>query len=163
MNNLTEKTVELLNYRIQQEELSSRLYLQMANELEYKGYFGAAKLWRKYSEEENLHAKKVYEFLLDCDYQPEVPKLESPKKFNNNFIEIIKASYIHEQEVTRQCSELYKEALKEGDILTLQLAQWFVTEQVEELNKTKYWLDRIEAFGTSPESLRLLDSEMADV
>ena len=53
--------------------------------------------------------------------------------------------------------------MQEGDILTVGLAQWFVTEQVEELAKTKYWLDRLDAFGTEKDVLRMLDEEMEDL
>ena len=55
-----------------------------------------------------------------------------------------------------------RKALENKDILTLQLAQWFVTDQVEELEKTKYWLDRCEAFGTDPQLLSELDKEMEE-
>lgn len=159
-NNLKPESVVLLNLRIKNEELSSRIYLQMSNELNFYGYAGAAKLWKKYSDEEKAHAEKVYEFLLDNDHLPETPALEKVKTYDGNFIEIIKASYLHEQQITKECSDLYVNALKVGDILTVGLAQWFVNEQVEELAKSKYWLDRLEAFGDSKEALRFLDNEM---
>lgn len=163
MENLTKKTVDLLNYRIQQEEMSSRIYLCMSNELNYHGYAGAGKLWKQYSEEEQVHANKAYKYLLDLDYLPIVPELPKVPPYNGDFVAIIKASYEHEQEITRQCKELYKAALAEGDILTTGLAQWYVTEQVEELSKVVYWLDRLEAFGTEKNVLRLLDEEMGDL
>lgn len=160
MENLNSKIVDLLNYRIQQEEMSVRIYLQMANELNYHGYFGAAKLWKKYSDEEKIHAEKVYNFLLDLDYLPETPALEQPKTYNGDFIEIIKASYLHEQEVTRQCEELYLESMKQNCVKGMGLAQWFVNEQVEELQKTKAHLDFLDAFGTEKVILQELDERM---
>lgn len=160
MNNLTEKTVQLLNKRIKNEEMSSRIYLQMSNELNFSGYLGAASLWKKYSEEELAHANKVYEFLLDCDYLPETPELEKVSTYECDFVNIIKMSYEHEQKITEECKELYKVALMEEDILTVGLAQWLVTKQVEKLAKTKKWLDRLNSFGTDKIALRLLDNEM---
>lgn len=163
MNNLTDKTVMLLNIRIKNEEMSSRLYLQMSNELNYCGYAGAAKLWKKYSDEELHHACLTYNLLLDLDYLPEVPALDKPKQYNCNFVEILKASYEHEQLIATECKQLYIETQKEGDILAMQFAEFLVKEQVEELAKTKYWLDRLEAFGISKEALRLLDNEMMEM
>ena len=48
---ITESCVEYLNYRIQQEEYSSRIYMAMTMWLDEKGFKGAAALWRKYSDE----------------------------------------------------------------------------------------------------------------
>ena len=42
----------LINYRISQEEYSSRLYLAMSNWLQNNGYDGASKLFKKWADEE---------------------------------------------------------------------------------------------------------------
>ena len=54
---IPEKIVTLLNYRINQEELSSRLYLAMSEWLEIAGFLGASKLWGSYSDEESSLAQ----------------------------------------------------------------------------------------------------------
>ena len=159
---ISKKIEELINFRIQQEELSSRLYLAMSKWLMFNGYAGASKLWKKYSDEEMTHAGWAYEYLDDLDLLPVVPQLEKPQSDFKGLVEICKASYDHEMLVTKQCNELATVAAQENDYMTLQLAQKFLKEQVEEIGKTTYWLDRIEAFGTSPESLRLLDDEMSE-
>ena len=64
---ISEKIIQLLNYRIQQEEFSSRLYLAMSVWLDFKGYFGASKLWKKYSEEEKAHSEWAYKYLLELN------------------------------------------------------------------------------------------------
>ena len=63
--NISENLIKILNYRIVQEEFSSRLYKAMAIWLDFKGFNGAAKLWNTYSEEELKHANWAYEYLLD--------------------------------------------------------------------------------------------------
>ena len=143
--------------------MSSRIYLQMSNELNFYGFSGAAALWKKYSNEELVHAGLVYELLLDCDFLPETPTLETPKCYDGNLVEICKASYEHEQQISKECTELYIQTQKNGDILAMQLAQFLVKEQVEELSKTKLWLDKLNAFGDSKEALRLLDNEMGEL
>lgn len=163
MENISTKTIELLNLRIKNEELSSRIYRQMYVELDYYGYSGAAKLWKKYSDEELGHAQMVYDLLLDLDVLPTVPELKAPTSYNGDLPAIIKASYEHEQQITRECQQLYLETLKSGDILAMQLAQKLVTEQVEELAKSKYWVDKLEQFGDDKIALRLLDNEMGEL
>ena len=46
---LSEAIVKLLNYRVEQEEYSSRLYLAMSTWLNDKGFAGGAKLFKQYS------------------------------------------------------------------------------------------------------------------
>lgn len=158
--NVNEEMIKLLNFRISQEEYSSRLYFAMSVWLNFKGYAGAAKLWKKYSEEEQNHANWAYTYLLDLNSKPVVPGLEQPPVDFKSFLHIIVASKQHEIKVTTQCQELAKAAQQIGDYQTLELAQRYLTEQVEELAKIQYWIDRLDAFGTDKIALRLLDNEM---
>ena len=159
---INDKIIGLINYRIQQEEYSSRLYLAMSKWLNFNGYFGAAKLWQKYSDEELKHAGWAYSYLEDLNILPIVPALDNPPSEFEGLCNIIHDSLDHEVDVTNQCSELAKSALAENDFMTLELAQKYLKEQVEEIAKTTYWVDRLEAFGETPEALRLLDNEMGE-
>lgn len=157
---ISKKIEDLINFRIVEEEKSVRLYLAMSKWLRYNGYEGAAKLWQLYSDEEKIHAKKVCEYLEALDIQPKIQAIPEPKQDYESLEQICKLTYDAEMMVTKQCNDLAKVALAENDFMTLALAQWYLTEQTEELGKTIYWLDRIESFGTSKEALRLLDNEM---
>lgn len=157
---ISEKMIELLNYRIQQEEASSRLYLSMSLWLDINGFFGAAKTWKKYSEEEKNHADWSYKYLLDLNIKPTIPALEQPEADFKGLPDIIIRSYKHELEITRQCQEFAKEATEDSDFMTFGLAQKFLAEQVEELAKTNSLVDRLKAFGTDKIALRLLDNEL---
>jgi ferritin len=157
---ISNKMIELVNFRIEQEELSSRLYLAMSLWLDVNGYAGAAKLWKSYSDEELGHAKWSYEYLTDLNILPKVPKLDQPQTDFQGLPTIIVDSYKHELKITAQCQEFAREAQGEGDYMTLNLAQKFLKEQVDEIAKTTYWVDRLKAFGNDKIALRLLDNEM---
>jgi len=157
---ISKKIEDLINFRIVEEEKSSRLYLAMSKWLGYNGYTGASKLWNTYSQEEVKHSQIAYSYLEDLDLLPKVPALEHPLCEFKGLPEICKASYDHEMLITQQCNDLAKAAAGEGDYMTLELAQRYLKEQVEEIGKTTYWLDKLDAFGESPEALRLLDNEM---
>ena len=159
---ISKKIENLINFRIVEEEKSSRLYLAMSQWLDYNGFSGAAKLWKKYSDEEHKHSEWAYEYLQDLDILPVVPALEKPKCTFSSLPEICKMSYEHEIKVTEQCNALAKAAQAEGDYMTVELAQRYLKEQVEEIGKTTYWLDRLEAFGDNPQLLRELDEEMEE-
>jgi ferritin len=157
---ISEAIIDLVNYRIEQEEYSSRIYLDIAVCMEYQGYMGAAELFKKYAEEEMIHAKKAYDYLLSLMIRPIIPALKEPKNDYKDLPEVIKLAYDHELEVTKQCSELAKAAAKEGDYMTLEFAQWYLREQVEEIDKTGTLMDELNTFGKSPEALRMLDTKM---
>jgi len=157
---LSETMVNLLNYRIEQEEFSSRLYLSMSLWLTNEGFLGAGKLFKKFSAEELLHAEKAKEMLLANGLQPLTPALAKPEQDFKSLPKVIEMGFDHEKEITRQCNELTKAAFKEGNFMVAELGLWYVKEQVEELDKFQNLVDRLEAFGTDPDLLRELDDEM---
>ena len=157
---LSDKIIKLLRYRVEEEEKSSRLYLSMSKWLQFNGYCGAAKLWCKYSEEETVHAQWAYTYLETLGVNPILPAIPQPELKFDGLREIIDMSYDHEVEITKQCKELSKTAMEEGDCLTVTLAHKYLREQIEELGKVAHWQDRLNAFGETDVALRLLDDEM---
>lgn len=160
---ISNKTIELLNYRIAQEEASSRLYQSMSIWLDHNGYSGAASLWKKYADEEMIHAGFSYSYLLDLNIKPTVPAIEKPNGEFKNLPQIIALSFEHEIEITNQCKELAKSVAEEGDYMTLTLAQKYLTEQVEELKKTQFLIDQLNLFGIDKIALQLLDTKLGEL
>lgn len=154
---------KLLNYRIEEEENSSRLYLSMSLWLLNAGYLGAGKLFKKYSEEELLHATKAKEMLLANGIQPFTASLKEPIQEFESLPKIINAAYNHEVEITKQCYALTKAAHDENNYMVVELGLWYSKEQVEELDKFQNLLDRLEAFGEGSDLLRELDDEMSEM
>jgi len=159
---ISQTIIDLLNYRVEQEEYSARIYLAMSMWLDNVGYMGAAKLWRKYSNEEMGHADIARSYLLDLGVQPNTPALKSPQQTFKGLPEIIQLSYDHEIEVTRQIKDFASKAFKEGDFMVFTLTQKYLEEQVEEHGKTQLWLDRLNLFGSDQINLREMDEEMGD-
>jgi ferritin len=159
---ITDAIVDHLNYRIQQEEYSSRIYLSMSVWLENKGYVNAAKLWKKYSTEEFAHADWARTYLLSFGVQPSTPQLDAPDQDYDGLPQIIEISYDHEIDITKQIKELASNALSMGEHQLYELALMYLKEQVEEHNKMQNWVDQLESFGTDKIAMRLLDHEMKD-
>ena len=120
---LSDNIINLLNFRINEEEKSSRIYLAMHLWLEDKGYFNSSKLWKKYSEEELVHAKKASDFLLAFGIMPDILPIQSVDVDYKSLVDIIKQSFEHETEVSRQCEELYKAAVEDGNPMVIELAE----------------------------------------
>ena len=160
---MDKKLVTLLNYRIQQEEESSRIYEQFALWLDNKGFKNFGKLYYKYAEEELGHAKFAKDFLLAYGIEPDLKALPAPVLKFNSLKEILKLTLEHEQEITKQCNELAKEANKAEHYPLFELALKYCREQVEELDKAQTFVDQIETFGDSKEAMLTLEHNVKDL
>lgn len=159
---IDESCISFLNYRVQQEDQSARIYLSMSLWLDNNGYVNAAKLWRKYSDEEYKHADIAREYLLNMGVQPATPALEQPSETYEGLPDIIYQSFDHEVEITKQCSDLAKHALADGSHMLYELALHYLREQNEEHGKMQNWVDQLKAFGEDKIAMRLLDHEIKD-
>ena len=92
---LGQPCIDYLNYRIQQEEYSSRIYMSMSMWLNNKGYTGAAALWRTYSDEELKHADIARNYMLSFGIQPVTPRLDQPEQNFTGLPQIIQMSFEH--------------------------------------------------------------------
>lgn len=156
-----EKLIKLLNYRINQEELSSRIYYAMSVWLDNQGY-KSSKLWKTYSQEELVHARKVTDFMLSFGIMPEIQTIEEVDVCYKDLADIINLSFAHEMEISRQCEELYRAGVKEDNPMVIELGRWLVTEQIEELNKMQGLIDQLTTFGSDKLALRFLDNELGE-
>ena len=159
---LSEHCVRLLQYRIQQEEQSSRKYHSMSMWLNNEGYTGAASLWLKYSKEEMDHADWSRNYLLSMGITPQTPALIAETTSYHGLPQIIELSYDHEVVVTKQIKEMANNAMKEGDHMLYTLTSHYLKEQVEEHDKMQTWVDKLKTFGTDKIAMRLLDNEMGE-
>lgn len=154
----------LLNYRISEEEKSSKLYRAMAIKAELAGLAGAAKLWNKYADEELTHAKWAYDYLLSLNIEPEIPELPTSEYEYDGLEKMITDSLSHEETITEQCNGLTKSSFENNDFMTYNLGLKYMAEQREELEKMLYWKDQVELYGENgklcPSVLKMIDTEM---
>lgn len=140
-NLLDKKVVEALNYRIEQEEISARIYELISLWFNNLGYKNLAALYKKYADEEMNHAGFSKSYLLDYGYTPELRTLSAPDMSYSSCKEVFQLTLDHELEVTRQCTELASLALKEGNHVLYALASRYCAEQQEEIGKVVNLLD----------------------
>lgn len=158
-NVFTKDYIDILTFRIEQEELSSRLYEAMSLWLDNNGYVNAAKAWKKDAQDEMTHAQWAKDFLLDMGITPTLSTLNAPSVTYKGLPDIIRQSYAHEIKVTQQCNDLGDFALKSGNHLLYQLALKYMTEQQEEMGKVQTLIDKLASFGEDKIAMRLFDAE----
>jgi ferritin len=160
---ISKKTIELLQYRIQEEENSSRVYLSMSMWLENEGFLKAKKLWKKFSVEEVKHADWAREYLLSFGILPETPSLKKVNSNYKDFPDIIKKTFEHEILITHQLEELAKHSRNISDNMLYTLAEKYLAEQIEEHNKTQTLMDQLKSFGTNKIAMRLFNSSLNEI
>jgi ferritin len=157
---ISDKMITALNFRIEQEEQSSRIYKAMSTWLNFNGFVGAASLFKKYSDEELTHADWAYKYMSDLNILPQVPAQNKPTTEFKGLPQIIALGFQHEVTITEQCKSLAAQAMAEQDHMTYQLALKYIDEQVGELGKFQTLLDMLNSFGATEMALKLLDTTM---
>lgn len=159
---ISSESISFLNYRIQEEERSWRIYEDMYLYLENVGYLGAAKLFREYAEEELEHANWAKKYLLGLGIKPELKELPSITTEYNGLPEILRIALDHEVKITQQCTKLAIQSGPESkDFMLHELALQYLKEQHEECSRQQNWVDQLELFGEEKDALRLLDNKMS--
>lgn len=138
---LPQECIDIMNYRIQQEEFSSRLYEQMKLWFDNKGYTNLAKLYDSYVSDEMQHAGWAKSYLLDYGITPELKPLASPYVDYKDCKEILNETLKHEQIITSQVSELASKSFKMNNFVLYSLALKYCAEQQEEIGKVVNLLD----------------------
>lgn len=161
-NPFAKNSVDILNFRIEQEEYSARLYEAMSLWLDNNGYVNAAKVWKKDSEGEWEHAGWAKNFLLDMGITPKLPALTEPPHEFQGLPDVIRQSFAHEIKVTQQCNELATYAYMNGNHLLYQLAMKYLTEQQEELGKVQTLVDKLNTFGEDKTAMRLFETDFQE-
>lgn len=138
---LPQECIDIMNYRIQQEEFSARLYEQMKLWFDNKGYTNLAKLYDTYVADELVHAGWAKSYLLDYGITPELKPLSSPYVEYKDCKEIFDETLKHEELVTSQCTELALKSLKMGNMTLHALALKYCAEQQKDIGKAINLLD----------------------
>lgn len=157
---ISERIIQELNKRIQREQYSSRVYYAMYLWLRDKGYEGAAKLWKKYSEEEMKHATWAEDFLDSFNIKPEIMALEEPPCEFEGLGDVIRKTLEHETQITNECNDLARVCLADLNFSAYSVAMKYVIEQNDEMKKSRELVNRLDLFGEDPISLRLFDQEL---
>jgi ferritin len=141
---------------------ASQQYLSMAGYFEAESLGGFASWMREQSQEEIVHAMKLFDFLVERGVAPKLPGLPAPTHGFDGALEAFEAAFGHEKKVTSQIHALYELALAEKDYQAQILLQWFITEQLEEENLTGGMVDRLRMVEGSRSALLILDTELGN-
>jgi ferritin len=152
--------VEAINRQINSELSASYSYLAMSAWCERQKFTGAARWLRLQSQEEYLHAMKLFDFVLARDAKVELKPLAEPGQAFASLADVFEKALAQEQEVSRQIDSLYETAFKEKAFAAVAELQWFLNEQVEEEKIGREIVAKFKLIGNDPASILDMDREL---
>jgi ferritin len=131
---ISERSVTAMNEQIQSEFYASAQYVAIAVYFDEEGLPDLAQFFYNQAEEERTHAMKFVHFLLETGARPNIPGLPAIRNEFSDAADAVQFALNQELKVTDQINNLVKIAGEENDFTSHGFLQWFVAEQVEEVD-----------------------------
>ena len=157
---ISRKITQTLNDQINAELYSAYLYLSMVAYFESVNLAGFAAWMRAQTQEEIMHAMKMYDFVNERGGRVILKAIETPPSEWDSPLAAFEAAYAHEQIVTGRINDLVNLAVEEKDHATNSFLQWFVNEQVEEETSADNVVRNLKMAQDAPGALFMLDREL---
>lgn len=159
---ISKKMQDAINVQMKNEYDNAFLYLSIASWFEQKSLKGFAHWNFIQYQEEQEHALKFYNYLIERQGEAIVDAVAKPQKDWNSVIDVFKDILAKEKETTENIYKLYEIALEEKDYTTQGFLKWYLDEQVEEEDNASTILEKLEMIGDSKSALVLLDKELGE-
>jgi bacterioferritin B len=144
---ISPKLAAAINEQIGHELGANLQYLSIAAHFHNAKLTLLEKLFFAQAAEENVHALKFVHYLLDTQGGLNLPAIPAPKTTFASAEEAAAAALKWETEVTGQITALMDIAVADNDYLSQGFLQWYIDEQLEEINKMDRLLDVIRRAG----------------
>lgn len=155
------KMQKALNGQLNAELYSAYLYLSMAAYFESTNLSGMANWMRVQTQEEQFHAMKLFNYILERGGKVTLDVIEAPPTEWDSPLSVFKSGLKHEQKVTGLINDLVYLAREEKDNASEIFLQWFVNEQVEEEDNAGTIVGQLELIKDSPQALFMMDKDLA--
>lgn len=149
-----------LNKQVMKEADSSHFYLAMASWAECNGLNGTAQFLYQHADEERIHMLKLIKFINERGGKALVPAVGQPPQKFDSLLNVFELLFKHELSVTESINSIVSTCLKEGDHITYNFLQWYVSEQIEEESLARTILDKLKMIGSDKGGLYLFDRDM---
>ena len=156
---ISEEMQQSLFKQLNDEFSSAYLYLAMSAYCNHIDFNGAANWLKQQYEEEQMHATRIYNYLIEQGANVVLQAIPQPPNEFGTILEVFKASLRHEQKMTERLNNISDQALKEKDHATYNLLQWFVNEQVEEEATVSEIISKLKLVKDDGYGLLMIDTE----
>ncbi|MDN5360215.1 MAG: ferritin [Thermotogaceae bacterium] len=158
---IEKKMQDEINKQINEELFSAYLYQSMAAYFAELNLNGFVNWMDQQVQEELIHARKFYDYLIGRGGRVELEAIEKPQKEWDSPLEVFEAAYGHEQHITKRINHMMDVAEELKDRATISMLQWFIDEQVEEEANTDESVQMLKRIGKDDHGLFMVDRELA--
>lgn len=158
---ISKKMITAINEQINKELFSEYLYLSMQAWFADQNLDGMANWMNAQSKEENFHAMKLFNYLIERGARVKLGAIAAPTLDFGNPLKAFQMSLDHEKFISKSIDELMDLAIKEKDHATKSFLQWFIDEQVEEEASVDRIVNMLKMVGDHGHGVMMIDRELA--
>lgn len=160
MTVMTKKMEDALNQQVNNELWSGYIYLSMSTFCEHSGFSGMAHWFKQQFEEEQEHAFKIMDFIVDRGGKVVLQPIGAVESEWKSPLHAFEETLKHEVWVTKSIHDLADLAREEKDHAAAQFLNWFIAEQVEEEASAAGIVDKLKIIGDKGAAIFMLDREL---
>lgn len=157
---VTEEVNKLLIQQITNELIAHYTYLAMSSWLKSVGLEGFSKWMKAQAKEEAEHAEKIMDFLNETGSVMVLQAISAPKSYYESAMEVAEEALRHEKMVTADWYKIFDTVQGGSDWAVVQLAQWFLDEQIQEEDNAVTLVQRVKLAGEGA-GLLVFDCELS--
>ncbi len=158
---LSAKMQDALNEQINRELYSEYIYLSMEAYMRSIDLDGIANFFTVQTQEEHLHAMKIYNFIIDRGGKVALKAIGAPPVEFKSVIDVFEQTLEHEKFITKSINDLMDIAVKENDHAVMSFLKWYVDEQVEEEANVTKILSKLKMIGGEGHGMLMIDQELS--
>ncbi len=157
---MDKKVAELMKAQVNKEFFSAYLYLGISKFFAKQNLNGFASWYKVQAKEEQEHAMKFYEHLLEQGEDVELSQIAAVKLKVKDALAAVKEADKHEQYITAEINKIMDAAVAAKDYRSQLFLNWFITEQQEEEENSGEMVARVAMLGGDAKGLYILDQEL---
>lgn len=156
----SDKLLKALNAQVGNELHASLQYVSIAAHFDAENLPRLADFFYRQADEERMHAMKFVRHVVDLGGRVKIPAIASPRAEFATAAEAVALSLQWEHTVTGQIYDLVDIAKGDRDYISMRFLDWFVSEQLEEINTMETLLSLVERAGE--ENLLLVEDYIGE-
>jgi ferritin len=144
---ISDKLAKAMSDQVGRELGASNQYVAIAAYFDAESLTELASFFYGQSDEERMHALKFVHYVADAGGKVAIPAVAQPQSAFESAEAAARLSLEWELEVTKQINALMDIAIQEKDHIAHGFLEWFVNEQLEEVNTMNELLSVIRRAG----------------
>jgi ferritin len=143
----SDRLLSALNAQVGHELHASLQYVSIAAHFDAENLPRLAEFFYRQADEEKMHAMKFVRHVVDLGGRVKIPAIASPRAEFATAATAVELSLQWEHTVTGQIYDLVDIAKADRDYISMRFLDWFVSEQLEEINTMETLLSLVQRAG----------------